>query len=300
MIDANVAAAGVVALAAAAIWAVSMILLKRGLAAGGTILQGSVVVAGVDAVVYWATLGGLALVGSASFDGFSLAVVPIFIASGVVGTAVGRLLSFDGIDRVGASVSSAAISTRPLFATLLALAVIGEVISVETAVGIVILVVGLVVLARSKGGDLRGWQPRELAFPILAAVMFAASDVLRRFGLTETPVSPLEAVAFHETAGVLGLLALAAWRYDLGLPSRTATAVFFASGLFNAVSLLLYFQALSMPGGSVAVVTALVGTAPLFVTAFGAILLADLERITRGVVVAAVLVVAGAALITVG
>jgi drug/metabolite transporter (DMT)-like permease len=300
VVDPNVIAAGAVALTAAAIWAVSLILLKRGLAAGGTIIQGSVVVAGVDSVVYWATLGGLAVAGEGSFAGFSLAVVPIFIASGVVGTAFGRLLSFDGIDRVGASVNSAAISTRPLFATLLALGVLGEVISVGTAVGIVVLVAGMVVLARSKGGDLRGWQPRDLAFPILAAVLFAASDVLRRFGLTETPVSPLEAVAFHETAGVVALLALAAWRYDLGWPSRNAMGVFVVSGVFNAVSLLLYFQAFSMPGGSVAVVTALVGTAPLFVTAFGAVLLADFERITRGVVVAAVLVVVGAALITIG
>lgn len=299
MIDSSVAAAGAVALAAAAIWAVSMILLKRGLAAGGTILQGSVVVAGVDSVVYWATIGALAA-GGQSFAGLSPSIVPLFVASGVVGTAFGRLLSFDGIDRVGASVNSAAISTRPLFATLLALAVLGEVISVATAVGIVILVVGLVVLARSKGGDLRGWQPRELAVPVLAAVLFAASDVIRRFGLTETPVSPLGAVAVHETAGVVALLAIAAWRYDLGMPTRRATAVFVASGVFNAVSLLLYFQAFSMPGGSVAVVTALVGTAPLFVTAFGAVLLADLERITRGVAVAAVLVVAGAALITLG
>lgn len=296
MIDSSVAAAGV-ALAAAAIWAVSMILLKRGLAAGGTILQGSVVVAGVDAVVYWATIGALA-VGGTSFSGFSLSIVPLFIASGVVGTAFGRLLSFDGIDRVGASVNSAAISTRPLFATLLALAILGEVVSVGTAVGIVVLVGGLVVLARSEGGDLGGWEPRELAYPVLAAVLFAASDVIRRFGLTETPVSPLEAVAFHETAGWLALLALAAWRYDLGRPSNRALGIFAVSGVFNAVSLLLYFQAFAMPGGSVAIVTALVGTAPLFVTAFGAVMLADLERITRGVAVAAVLVVAGAALIT--
>lgn len=299
MIDPDVAAAGAVALAAAAIWAVSMIMLKRGLAAGGTIIQGSVAVAGVDTVVYWATIGTLA-VGGSSFSGFSIAVVPIFIASGVIGTTIGRVLSFDGIDRVGASVNSAAISTRPLFATLLALAFIGEAVSPEILAGIVILVAGLVVLARSKGGDLRGWQPHELAFPILAAVTFATSDVLRRFGLTETAVSPLEAVAFHETAGWLGLLAVAAWRYDLGVPPRPALLAFGASGVLNAVSLLLYFQALAMPGGSVAVVTALVGTAPLFVTALGAVMLADLERITRGVVVAAVLVVTGAALITIG
>ena len=299
MIESNVAAAGV-ALAAAAVWAVSMILLKRGLAAGGTIIQGSVVVAGVDAAIYWATIGALAVGGGTSFPGFSLSIVPLFVASGVVGTALGRLLSFDGIDRVGASVNSAAISTRPLFATVLALAVLGEVVSPGTAVGIVVLVAGLVVLARSKGGDLRGWEPRELTFPVLAAVLFAASDVIRRFGLTETPVSPLEAVAFHETAGWIALLGLAAWRYDLARPSRRALGIFAASGVFNAVSLLLYFQAFAMPGGSVAIVTALVGTAPLFVTAFGAVMLADLERITRGVAVAAVLVVVGAALITLG
>lgn len=296
----SVPPAASVALLAAALWAISMILLKRGLAAGGTIVQGSVFVAGVDAVVYWSTIGALA-VGGTAFAGFSLAVVPLFVVSGTVGTAFGRVLSFDGIDRVGASVNSAAISTRPLFGAVLALAVLGEAISFQTAVGVVVLVAGLIVLARSDGGDLRGWLPRDLVLPLGAATLFATSDVIRRFGLTSTPVSPLEAVTFHETAGVLALVVLVVVRSDweLSVPSRRVSLVFLASGIFNAISLLLYFQALALPGGSVAIVAALVGTAPIFVTLFGTVLLGDLERITPWLAVAAVLVVAGAALITI-
>lgn len=296
----SVPPAATVALLAAALWAISMILLKRGLAAGGTIIQGSVVVASVDSIVYWLTIGTLA-VGGRTFAGFSLAVIPIFVVSGTIGTALGRVLSFDGIDRVGASVNSAAISTRPLFGAVLALLALGEAVSFQTAIGVVILVAGLIVLARSNGGDIRGWQPRDLVLPLGAAMLFATSDVVRRFGLTSTPVSPLEAVAFHETAGVAALIGLVVLRSDwnLSMPPRRITLVFLASGIFNAISLLLYFQALALPGGSVAIVAALVGTAPIFVTLFGTVLLGDLERITPWLAGAAVLVVVGAALITI-
>ncbi|WP_435359369.1 EamA family transporter [Haloarchaeobius sp. DFWS5] len=285
------------AIAAACIWALSMTLQKRGLAAGGTVLQGSLIVAVVDAVCYWTVIGGITVT-TGHTPPITLFVLGIFFVSGTVGTAVGRLFSFVGIDRVGASVNSAGISTRPLFAAVLAFLAIGEVVNELTVVGMVVLVVGLVVLTLSDGGDLSGWEPWELAFPLLAAVAYGGSDVVRRFGLTETAVSPLEAVALHETWGVLwlvGILAVRVGREAIDIPRR-ALGVFLVAGVFNAASLFLFFQALSL--GNVAVVSSLLGTAPLFVAVFTALLLGDLERVTRRLAVGAVLVVAGATLIT--
>jgi drug/metabolite transporter (DMT)-like permease len=48
----------------------------------------------------------------------------------------------------------------------------------------------------------------------------------------------------------------------------------------------------------VAIVESLASTAPLFTTVFAYFLLRDLERVTRGIVVGAVLVAAGVALVT--
>ena len=77
-------------------------------------------------------------------------------------------------------------------------------------------------------------------------------------------------------------------------------AYFAASGVLTAVALLSLFTALSLPAGRVAIVESMASTAPLFTTLFAYVLLRDLERVTRGVVAGAVLVVVGAALVTLG
>ena len=65
------------------------------------------------------------------------------------------------------------------------------------------------------------------------------------------------------------------------------------------MALLAFFTAFSLEAGRVAVVDSLAATAPLFTAIFSAVLLRDVERVTRGVVFGAVLVVIGAVLITV-
>ena len=285
-----------IAILAASIWSFSMVVAKRGLAGGGTTLQVSVLVAAVDTVVYWGVL--FVLYGTELTAALTPRAVGIFIVAGIVGTALGRLSSFTGIHRVGASINAAGISTRPLFAAGLALVLLGEPLGLQVGVGIVILVVGLVILSISKGGDIRGWRPRDLLFPLGAAGAFAAADIIRRFGFTTTPATALHGVTLNETAGVVVLAAYVATRRRDAFKAvtRRTYAIFVAAGVFNAISLLLFFIALEI--GPVAVASSLIGTTPLFTTIFAFVLLGDLERITPGVVGGATLVVAGAVLIT--
>ncbi|MFC7044760.1 EamA family transporter [Halobacteriaceae archaeon GCM10025711] len=79
---------------------------------------------------------------------------------------------------------------------------------------------------------------------------------------------------------------------------RRSYGYFAVSGGLTAIALLSLFGALALPAGRVAIVESLASTAPLFTTVFAYFLLRDLERVTRGVVVGAVLVVVGAALVT--
>lgn len=284
------------ALVAALLWGFSPILSKRGMAAGGSALQASLVVVTVDSVLYW--LGLLWRHGTAPFDGLPLETVGVFLFAGVVGTALGRLATFAGVHRVGASVNSAGISTRPLFATLLALAWLGEPVSPLAAVGIVVLVAGLVVLALGKGGDLGGWTTRDLLFPLAAAAAFAVGNVVRRYGLTVTDASTLQAVALNESAALVALFgfAVATRRADVLDAPRETYLFFTGSGLLTAVALFALFEAFDR--GPVALVDSIAATAPFFTTIFAYFLLSDVERVTRGVVAGALLVVAGAALIT--
>jgi len=69
-----------------------------------------------------------------------------------------------------------------------------------------LVVVGVVTLAFSKGGDIRGWHAWQLWIPLGAAASFAIGNVLRRFGLTTTATAPLEGLTIDQTAAFIGLL----------------------------------------------------------------------------------------------
>ena len=286
------------ALLPAILWGFAPIFDKRGMAAGGSSVQASIVVCLVDTTIYAIAIA--ALFGSDAFAGLTPEVLAVFAAAGVIGTAVGRIAIFVGVDRVGASLNSAILSTRPLFATMLALVWLGEPLGPVTATGIVILVAGLSVLTISRGGDLAGWRPRDLWWPIAAAALFALANVARRYGMLESPISPLEAVAINEVAGLVALLAfaVAAGRRDLLDRPRASYGYFVGSGLLTTVAMLSLMAALGLEAGRIAIVDPLVATAPFFTLLFAAVLLRDLERVTKGVVAGATLIVAGAVLIT--
>lgn len=288
----------VLALLPAVLWGFGPIFDKRGMDAGGSSLQASLVVVIVDSTLYWIVL--FALRWPNPLAGLRLMPIVVFVLAGIFGTAIGRLAVFAGVERVGASVNSAGISTRPLFATLLGIGVLGESVGTLTLVGVIVLVVGLVALTYSRGGDISGWQPRDLLFPVGAAAIFAVGNALRRFGFTNTPATPLQAVAINETAALAVLLGygIVATREDVLSAPRESFKYFTGSGLLTAVALLSSFAAFSLPEGRLAIVDPLGATAPLFTAIFAAIFLRDVERVTRGVVVGAGLVVTGAVLIT--
>lgn len=281
---------------AALLWAASLVAVKRGLARGGSAMEATVASAIVGAVLYWIGLGSLSFVGLAD-PTFSQPAIATFALSGLLGTALARVLSNLGVDRLGASINSAGISSRPLFATVLALLLLGETVALSTAVGIGVLVVGLGVLSVSRGGNLAGWNRRDILLPIAAAALYAVSDVVRRYGLTTIEISSLEAVALHETAGLALLVgyALARNRGAALVPRQAARRPFLLGGGLFAVAMLLFVEGLRL--GRVAVVASLAGTAPLFVIVLSYLFLPEIERITRVTVVAAGLIVTGGALI---
>ena len=279
----------------AVLWGVSPTFTKRGILRGGSSLQASVIVVTVSVFCY---LGGLAVVGNLShLSTLSPIAWLVFAGSGVAG-AVAWLASFTGVDKVGASVNSAAFNVHPLFATVVALAFLGEALSSQTILGIVILVGGLGLVAGSKGGNRDGWELRHLIFPLTASAAYAISNVIRRFGLTTTQATTLEAISINAVATLVVLLVYAVVTQDTGVVPKSGRAVraFVISGLLSAFALFSLFEAFAR--GPVAVVSALSGLSPVVATLVAAAALADVERVTRGVVGGACLVVVGATLIS--
>lgn len=281
---------------AAVFFGLGPILSKRGLATGGTWVGNTLTVIGVRAAMFWIVLlvvaGGTALTGLTGYGAF------IFAAAGISASGIGRLSFYVGVDKVGSSLSAAVANARPLFAVLLGAFWLGEVVTPRMAIGVVVLVGGVVVLSLSRGGDIGGWQRHELLFPLFAAVWFAAGNVTRRFGFTVSSTTTLQGIAIGETAAVLFLLGytVAAGRVaDLHAPRRSH-ALFVASGLNAGLGLFMLFEGLRR--GPVSVVDPVAGAAPLLTVILAVVFLKEFERITPLVVIGSVAIVIGAALIT--
>lgn len=285
-------------LLAALFWGIQPVIAKRGLSFGATPMDVTTIVVSTGLVSLWATLA--VLNGPADvLPDLAAAGYAAFLLGGFVGSGLGRLANYSGVNRVGASVNSAVVATNPLFATVLALIFLGELITATQGLGVVVVVAGLATVTVAKGGDLRGWTSRDLLFSVAAALAYGSGNVIRRYALSTTTAAPIEGVALNETAAFAGIVGYLLFRDGPVIPrvSLRAAVYFVASGLAGVIGVLMLFVGLN--NGPVAIVVTLAGTATLVTNAFSFALLGDLERVTRGVLTGALLVVTGVALITV-
>lgn len=284
-------------LAGALCFGLGPVVSKRGLSAGGTWTGNALVLLGTRVVLFGVVL--VLLSGAGAFDGVTPLAAVVFAVGGVGGSGVGRLLFFNGVNRVGSSLGQAFTNTRPLFAVALAVAFLGEQVTAPMVVGVLVLVGGLATLSVSRGGDVRGWERSDLLYPLVAAVVFAAANVFRRWGFTVGgDITPLQAAWIGEAGALVGVVvyALATERTAEVRVTPRVTGLFVLNGLIAGVGLLLMYTALRI--GPVAVVDPVTASAPLFTVAYAAVFLRDVERITRGVVAGVGFVVVGVVLIT--
>lgn len=287
---------------AVTVWGLAPVLTKLGLNRGAEPRQAALVVLAVDTAT--ASLCYLALYGAdalARLSGLDTRVLALFALTGALGTGLGRLVGLVGIERLGASVHSAVLSVRPLFATALGVVFLGERAGPVTVVGVVVIVLGVATLERARtrgGGERSGWERFDLLFPLGAAATYAVSRVVRRAGLRLGELTPLAAVVVNEVAGllVLGAVLVGLYGRDAVAVPRVSLPYLLANGVCLAAGMVAVFTALSSPAGRVVLVDPLVATIPLFTVGFAARLL-ETEHITRGVVVGAGLAVLGAALV---
>ena len=234
--------------------------------------------------------------------GLTLRAVVFFAIAGLVGTLGGRAFYYVAIERIGASRSAPLKSTTPLFATIIAVILLGERPTPGNYVGIVLMVVGIAVVTWEANDDDAAGADRLLDFgiPLFSAFLFGIEPTFAKLGFAEgTPV--FVGLILKTGAGALGVLAYLRWRE--GIPSltalrgdRTSMKWYAFAGLSNTVFLLGYYFSLSV--ASVSIVSPIQQTSPLLIVGISAALLPQKEEVTWRVWVAAGLVVLGAIAIT--
>jgi drug/metabolite transporter (DMT)-like permease len=296
------------ALLAAAGFACYTVAIERGLAR--TVVEGSPVLAAAfySTVVVTAGFWALALARGIPVGALSPSNVWPFVVAGVAYPALLRFFYYEGIDRVGSSVTAAVLGAYPAISVLLAVVVLGDGLGLSAAAGVVLIVggVGILQLAQDTGGvsdviaeKLAAAETRDLLYPAAAAVCTGGAFVLIDFGLTDFP-DPVVATAITQTPALLiftawaGLVGAREGKLRLGRPALVAFAV---AGAFNFVGWLGNFFALQ--SGSVITVVPLINTSPLLIVAITYSLERQVPRSKRVLAAVAVIVV-GATLVQVG
>ena len=227
---------------------------------------------------------------------------PYFVIAGMFSPALVRWLYFISLDRIGPSVSSSIMATGPAFTAVIALMLLNEKITLQIGLGILIIIGGIVLFERDmhNGAEIDKRSSKDLKFPLLSALFFSFAIVARKMGL-----NLLNSPLFGVTVGfgtsliiyLIVCLGLKKLRVSISI-KKEDVPLFCAAGISLTAAWLTMFYALSY--GDAIIVTPLANLHPLFVLILSYVFLGKAERITRGTVIGAFVVVAGVFLITRG
>ena len=274
---------------AALCFSIAHILIRRGLVESNA-MTGSFISLTMTAAILWALFP--------LFAPFSALWTPaslIFVAAGIFAPGIGRTMSYIGIEKIGVARSVPIANCSPIFASIFAVIFLAEVWVPQNIVGTFLVISGVIALSMAKPA--RGeWRKLDVIYPLIGAMAFGASAILRKGGLDYVASPVMAAAVTAASAAVFSfvLLQFRGGREALKLTNRSA-AWLFTAALFNTAATLSVFYALHH--GKVVIVEPLVSSNPVLTLLFTSIFLRDLEALNLRVIVGALLTVAGTILV---
>ena len=306
-------------------FAAALVAIKRGLVDNTVVVGVLLSLSASWVVTLLATLTSLP-------TGLTVAAVVLFALSGLTAPGISRYASTAGIDRLGPSTAAPILAgVRPVLSMIGGVVLLSESVGWLQVAGVALITLGVVRLSQAPDEEevahsperqhdpsehhlpgaaslettslrVRTWTRRirpAVAWPLLAGACYSASDLLVKAG-TNRVAEPVFA-GFVATS-----VALALW---IGMvvvvrPMRAEVRLgrgagfLLLSGAFAALAVVALFHAIER--GEVSVVGPIVATSPLAVLLFSRVFIRDLEHIHTATVVAAVAVVAGAVMLSLG
>jgi drug/metabolite transporter, DME family len=219
-----------------------------------------------------------------------------FVLAGFIAPGGSQLLFVLAVRESGPARTSVIAGAAPLVAVTIAVIALDEPLRAPLLIGAVLIVVGgLALIAERVRPD--SFRPIGLLFAFGCTVFFATRDNIVRWLASDTEVAPqLAAAATILSGSALIFLYLAVARRErLFADLRRATGPFVLPGLIWGASYASLFEAFYR--ARVTVVSPLVATESLFSVLLAVLLLRRTELVSRHLVLGAVLIVAGGALI---
>ena len=220
-----------------------------------------------------------------------------FALAGALVPGCSQILFIIAVRDAGPSRAAILIGTAPLMSVAIALVVLGEPFRLLLVLGTILVVTGGVVLARERRRPAH-FRRLGVIVALLCALLFAVRDNMVRWAARGVHVPALTASAVSLTAAtaVIAVYLLARRGDALGPRLRQAVPAFAPAGLTLALGYATLFLALGH--GRVSVVAPLNATQSIWAPVCAAIVLGRAaDVIGRRLMVSALLVVAGAALI---
>jgi DME family drug/metabolite transporter len=274
---------------AALCFSIAHIFIRRGLV-GSNAMTGSFISLTMSAAVLW-----LLVPFFVPLSALWTPAVAIFLAAGILAPGIGRTLSYIGIEKIGVARSVPIANSSPIFASIFAVIFLAETWVLQNIVGTLLVIGGVVILSMAKSAQ-GEWRKLDLVYPLVGAMAFGASAILRKAGLGFVNI-PLLAAAITAVAAAIfsfALLQIQGGKQTFKLTRRSA-AWLFSAGLVNTAAMLSVFYALSH--GKVVVVEPLVSSNPVLTLLLTAIFLRDVEALSSRVIIGALLTVTGTILV---
>ncbi|MBI1998219.1 MAG: DMT family transporter [Deltaproteobacteria bacterium] len=274
---------------AALCFSIAHILIRRGLVESNA-MTGSFISLSMSAVLLW-----LLLPFFASLSALWTPVSLIFVVAGIIAPGIGRTLSYVGIEKIGVARSVPIANSSPIFASIFAVIFLAEAWVLQNIIGTLLVISGVIILSMTKPAQ-GEWRKLDVIYPLIGAIAFAASSILRKAGLGFLNIPLLAAAVTAASAAIFSfaLLQVRGGKEAFKL-TRKSAAWLFAAGFVNTAAMLSVFYALSH--GKVVIVEPLVSSNPVLTLLLTAIFLRDLEALNLRVIMGSFLTVTGTILV---
>lgn len=218
-----------------------------------------------------------------------------FVLAGTFAPGITQILFTRSIGLIGPSRTTILVGTSPVLSVAIAIAFLGEPVQAALVFGTLLVVSGGTMLTWERGG-LRGMLTLGVVFAVAAAVLFGIRDNVVRWAERGSDVPAVVAAACSLATAIVVIAGIVLARGNAVARTRPVARPFLLAGLIYGVAYVCLLTAFDH--GRVTVVAPLYGTESLWAVVFSSIVLRRAEAVGVRLVAAAVLVVAGGALIS--
>lgn len=189
-----------------------------------------------------------------------------FAIVGIFRPSISSWMALASIQHMGPTLTSALTASAPIFGAVFAIAILGEKLTIPTAIGTLLVVIGVVVSAWRPQGIKRDWPLWALILPLGAAFIRAAGHAGTKLGLADVASPAFAVLLSNSVSFVLASGAFAAQGHRL-VGGASSHLWFIGGGLAAGTSLHFLNSALEI--GTMVAVVPIVSAAPVFTMLLG-------------------------------